>query len=70
MRDRYEGVCYDGPHEGQSYSYPTPYFRVALFEPKETFRWEGWAAELPTAADFRTGDYRWSNALRKWVWTL
>jgi hypothetical protein len=65
MRDRYEGVCYDGPHEGKSYSYPTPYFRVALFEPLQGFHWNA----DPTL-DFRTGDYRWSNALRKWVWTL
>ena len=57
----FQGVCYDGPCEGQKFSHYAPYYRVALY------RGLGPRSEEPGIPDFPIVEYAWSYSLRKWV---
>lgn len=60
----YEGVCYDGPHEGRRHKQEYSEFRVALYGDMPIRYAEHMTPEY---LEVKTGTYRWSVPLRKWV---
>ncbi len=64
MRE-YEGVCYDGPFEGEHVSQPHPWHRKPVYRPlRQPLPYGDYV--MPEAVFVE--EYRWSRPLRKWVW--
>lgn len=60
-RESYSGVCYDGPHEGEHVTSQSQVFYFSV--PKEVSYMRRPAENF----SYDTFRYRWSHAIRKWV---
>ena len=66
MRD-FEGVCYDGPNEGEIIRQPSPWFRAPIY-PSSLPRYLDQNCMDDMPIELRVAEYTWSRPLRKWVW--
>ena len=62
----FSGRVYDGPWEGRSYTCERPYFEISL-PPSGLARCFSTFEEPPSMVSIERRMYRWSQALRAWV---
>lgn len=63
---KFSGRVYDGPWEGRSCADDRPYFWIALYPPLSRLSFSP-DDNLVSPVDVYKGEYRWSYALRAWV---